>query len=83
MIPAPVWLLLTKLFRGRHQLRGGCLQSPRKNVNVQQAHVPFATFDATDVGAMKTGDVSEGDLRQSRTLTKRAESKAEGVQLVN
>lgn len=73
---------MTKLFCGRHQLRGGCLQSPRKDVNVHQTHVSFPTFDATDVGAVKTGDVGERVLRQSGTLAKGAKSKAEGVQLV-
>jgi hypothetical protein len=51
-------------------------------VNVEQAHVPFPTFDATDIRAVKTGDISKGVLRQSRTLTKSAKGKAEGVQLI-
>lgn len=51
-------------------------------MNVEQAYVPLAAFDATNVGAVKTGDVSEGILRQSRALTKNAKGKAKGTQLI-
>lgn len=74
-----MWLLLTKLLCGRHQLGGGRFQSPGQNVNVEKTNVPFPTFNATDVGTVKTSDASEGVLGQSCPSTKGAESEAEGV----
>jgi len=47
----------------RHQVRHGDIQGDGQPLDIQQRDVALATFDATDVGPMKAGQVRQPLLR--------------------
>lgn len=62
----------------RDQFRSRRLKGAGQLVNVREAHVPLAPFNAANVGAVKTCSVSEILLRQTKLLATSANCLAEG-----
>jgi len=68
---------LLNAFGGANQLGGLDVKRSRQDLDVQEAHVPLAALDASNVSAMKPADVCKSFLAEARPLSQHSKRDTE------